>query len=304
MLAIFSQNFLFSYFCFVISMGYGDAGGANGRDGYDNSVLSVSELSNKTIHTTSAVDDTWTAKKTKKKKKRHRRRGCVRTATASYNKMKRRWQTVPKIKAPKWRDGYRDLVLYSVNLGLRARVFPFLEDGTLDPEAMTEIEKVCADKDTKAEHSVHPRLVKLLYKLAVHFDAKQINVISGYREESVGSESHHANGSAIDIMVPGVKLPALARFARRLGHVGVGYYPVSGFIHLDVRAKSSYFWADPSGPGKRSCMRQIMANHGRKFDRRWKSSHDEPEQKKDKKGNIKGARPSGDDAKNKKTPQK
>ena len=32
-----------------------------------------------------------------------------------------------------------------------------------------------------------------------------------------------------------------------LGFVGVGVYPVSGFVHLDVRERS-YFWVDTSGP--------------------------------------------------------
>ncbi|MBN2342114.1 MAG: YcbK family protein [Deltaproteobacteria bacterium] len=200
--------------------------------------------------------------------------------------MKQNWQKVPKIKEPKWRNGYRDITLYAVNLGERFRVFPYDENGELDPEAVTKIEQALADKDTRAVHAVHPRLIKLLYKLAVRFDARQINVISGYREESEGSESHHANGTAVDFMIPGVKLAALAKVARRLGHVGVGYYPTSGFIHLDVREKRSYFWVDPSGPGKHSCIRQIMKNHGPKFDRQWKPDMDEPEQKKNRKGEV------------------
>ncbi|MBN2719032.1 MAG: YcbK family protein [Deltaproteobacteria bacterium] len=198
--------------------------------------------------------------------------------------MRRNWQQVPKIKKTQWRNGYRDITIYSVNLGVRVRVFPFLPDGTLDPEAVVEIEKAFADKHTKATVAVHPRLIRLLYKLAVRFDAQQVNLISGYRESAEDSESHHGNGTAMDIMIPGVSLPALAKAARRLGHVGVGFYPVSGFIHVDVREKSSYFWVDPSGPGKRSCIRQIMPDAGHKFDRRWKPSDDEPIQKTDKKG--------------------
>jgi uncharacterized protein YcbK (DUF882 family) len=218
-----------------------------------------------------------------------RRRGCDRSASAQYRKMRQRWQKEPRIRKPQWRNGYRDLTLYAVNLGIRVRVFPFLPDGTLDPEAVAEIERAFADKHTGETVSIHPRLIKLLYKLAVRFEARQITLVSGYRGEAAGSESHHGDGTASDIMIPGVKLPALAKVTRRLGHVGVGYYPVSGFVHLDVREKASYFWVDPSGPGKRSCIRRIMPASGPKFDRRWNMADDEPVQQLDRNGTPLGA---------------
>jgi uncharacterized protein YcbK (DUF882 family) len=168
--------------------------------------------------------------------------------------------------------------MYAVNTGKRFRFFIFKEDGTIDPDALKTIETLMADKDSGAEHKVDERLVKLLYKLALYFNATQINIISGYREPAnkVEAHSHHADGSAIDFMIPGVKLPAVAKTARRLGHVGVGYYPVSGFIHLDVRDTHSYFWTDPSGPGKRNCTREIMKGAGYKFDKKWEPAKDEP----------------------------
>ncbi|MBN2804298.1 MAG: DUF882 domain-containing protein [Deltaproteobacteria bacterium] len=192
--------------------------------------------------------------------------------------MKQRWQKKPSIPKPEWKDGYRDIVMYAVNTGKRFRFFIFKEDGTIDPEALKKIETIMADKDNGAEHKVDERLVKLLYKLILFFNATQINVISGYREPANNEESHshHADGTAIDFMIPGVKLPAVAKTARRLGHVGVGYYPVSGFVHLDVRDSHSYFWADPSGPGKRNCTREIMKGAGYNFDKKWTPATDEP----------------------------
>jgi uncharacterized protein YcbK (DUF882 family) len=226
----------------------------------------------------------------KKKKKKKRRRRCRTYAPPRYKKMVRNWQKVPKIPKPRYREGYRDLTLYSVNLGERVRVFPFLPDGSLDPEAMAQIGNVFRDKDSDVVHEVDPRMVKLLYKLAVRFDSRQITLISGFREPGDGkTEGAHGKGRAADIMIPGVRLPALAKVARRLGHVGVGYYPVSGFIHLDVREGVSYFWSDRSGPGQPGCLSQIMKNHGPRFDRRWSPEDDEPEQKRNKKGELLGA---------------
>ena len=230
--------------------------------------------------------------KKKSKKKRRRKYRCRAKSSPQYKKMVRNWRKVPKIPKPRWRAGYRDLTMYSVNLGERIRVFPFMPDGSLDPEAVAQIEHLMRDKHTHATHPVHPRLIKLLYKLADRFKARQINVISGYRENrTIGAESHHTDGTAADIMLPGIKLPAVAKVTRRFGHVGVGYYPTSGFIHLDVREKRSFFWSDRSGPGQPSCLVRIMPKSAFQFDARWRPKHDEPKLRKNKKGKLLGALP-------------
>lgn len=62
--------------------------------------------------------------------------------------------------------------------------------------------------------------------------------------------SHHGHGEAADIRLPGVPPVDLANFVRaNFERVGVGYYPTSLFVHVDVR-KRSYYWRDPSGPGQ------------------------------------------------------
>ncbi|MCK9524050.1 MAG: DUF882 domain-containing protein [Proteobacteria bacterium] len=203
---------------------------------------------------------------------------CSRATTPAYRQMKLNWQKMPAIPPPKWRDGYRDLTFYAINTGKRVRFFPFEADGSMAPDALEHLATAMADKKTGDTCPPHPRLLKLLYKIAVRFNARQINVISGYRtpDESKGKESHHADGSAVDFMIPGVNLPPVAQYARTLGHVGVGLYPTSGFIHLDVRETPSYFWIDPSGPGKPSCMRRVFAEQGAQADRRWRAARDEP----------------------------
>ena len=39
---------------------------------------------------------------------------------------------------------------------------------------------------------------------------------------------------AVDLRLPGRDLAALRRAARRLRGGGVGYYPESGFVHVDT----------------------------------------------------------------------
>lgn len=63
--------------------------------------------------------------------------------------------------------------------------------------------------------------------------------------------SNHNIGRAVDFVVAGANNDDVAKMMRSFGFVGVGIYPVSGFMHLDVR-HSSYFWIDRSAPGKRN----------------------------------------------------
>jgi uncharacterized protein YcbK (DUF882 family) len=256
------------------------------------SATHAEEQNNLEIMDSSLPTDQIRKKPKRSAPKKRRRRGCSTYASQRYRKMVRHWRTPPKIPGPKYRDGFRDLTLYSVNQGERIRFFPYLSDGILDETYMNEIQHLFRDKYTDAEHVIHPRLIKLLYKIADRFDVKQINIISGYRESpgEVG-ESKHAKGQAVDFMIPGVSLAAVARVARSFGHVGVGFYPVSGFVHMDVREGPSYFWVDRSGPGKPSCTRRILSTAAAKFDRKYRARNDAPKRHKNRRGEWLGKTP-------------
>jgi len=80
-------------------------------------------------------------------------------------------------------------------------------------------------------------------------DVDQVNLISGYRSPETNamlqktrggqaSNSQHIYGRAMDTNIPGVSLSALHKVATRVatseGSGGVGYYPSSNFVHIDV----------------------------------------------------------------------
>lgn len=204
--------------------------------------------------------------------------------------MAARWVKPIKTGKPRYRDGFHDLTVVSINHGDRMKLFLFDADGQLNPDALADLAYLLRDKDTEEGHEVHPRLALLMYKLADFFGINHINVISGYRSsDDPDEESQHHRGRAMDIALPGVRIAALARKARTLGHVGVGLYPVSGFVHIDVRDGPSHFWIDPSGPGKTSCMRSLKLEVGPRSDRKWKPENDEPSPKKDRNGQLLGA---------------
>ena len=97
-------------------------------------------------------------------------------------------------------------------------------------------------------HPVEPRLLSRIYRVERRFEAAELRVISGYRLPKPGGRSNHGRGRALDLVVPGATDEDVAKYAREIGYGGVGVYPASGFVHIDVRERS-YFWVDSSGPG-------------------------------------------------------
>jgi len=108
---------------------------------------------------------------------------------------------------------------------------------------------------TNKTHAMNPRLVRLLYQTGRHWPGQRVEVVSGFRSPSVAKNPHspHMKGLACDFRVVGVKNTELRDYLRgNMQKVGVGYYPNSSFVHLDVRKDRSAFWIDYSGPGERS----------------------------------------------------
>lgn len=91
-------------------------------------------------------------------------------------------------------------------------------------------------------------LLLRLQKVATRFPNRSIEVVSGYRANERASSRHH-QARAMDIRVRGISRERLRDFARSLDETGVGYYPNSVFVHMDVRDRSAY-WIDRSGPGE------------------------------------------------------
>lgn len=91
-------------------------------------------------------------------------------------------------------------------------------------------------------------LLERLQKVAARFPNRPIEIVSGYRSNERAS-SRHNQARAVDIRVVGISRERLRDFARSLDNTGVGYYPNSVFVHLDVRDRSAY-WVDRSGPGE------------------------------------------------------
>lgn len=98
--------------------------------------------------------------------------------------------------------------------------------------------------------ALHPRLLQLLQTIAERYPGRAVEIISGYRPND--GTSRHAHARALDLRVHGVPNEELRDFTRTLPNAGVGYYPNSVFVHVDVRDadEGRAQWTDYSGPGE------------------------------------------------------
>ncbi|MCG9916080.1 MAG: YcbK family protein [Phenylobacterium sp.] len=125
----------------------------------------------------------------------------------------------------------------------------YWEAGSYVPEALSGLARVLRDHRTGETHAMAPQLLDLVARLQSDLGASQpVQVISGYRSPrtnealrrsgggGVAKRSLHMDGLAMDIRLPGIDLARLrdAAWAQQGG--GVGYYPGSDFVHVDVGA--------------------------------------------------------------------
>jgi len=115
------------------------------------------------------------------------------------------------------------------------------------PDAVDRLDHFLRDHRTGDVIALDPRLFDLLSDLtaAVGRAGAEIDIVCGYRTPwsneflrsttvGVAKHSQHMLGEAIDIRIPGVPTARLRDAALSLHRGGVGYYPESQFVHVDL----------------------------------------------------------------------
>jgi uncharacterized protein YcbK (DUF882 family) len=125
----------------------------------------------------------------------------------------------------------------------------YFERGAYVPDALSAVNHVLRDFRTGDVHPMDPGLLDVLTALSARLEtASPVHVISGYRsprtnsflraeggaETGVARKSLHLQGQAIDLRFADVGLNHLHNAALDLRRGGVGYYPLSNFVHVDV----------------------------------------------------------------------
>jgi uncharacterized protein YcbK (DUF882 family) len=122
----------------------------------------------------------------------------------------------------------------------------YWKNGEYIPRALSDINHIFRDIRTGKERTINKDLINLLYNLQQEVKVKEpFQIVSGYRTprsnallrkttKGVAKNSFHMYGKAVDIRLPDYSLSTLRRKAMKLRGGGVGYYPRSNFIHVDV----------------------------------------------------------------------
>jgi uncharacterized protein YcbK (DUF882 family) len=146
-------------------------------------------------------------------------------------------------KAPSFPGREVSLVNLHTGESLRAE---FFRKNTYLPDALRALSRLVRDHRTNEVHPIDPRLFDLLAGLQQKLGTREpFQIVSGYRSPEtndllrrlnpgVAEHSYHCKGQATDVRYPGARLSHLHSAAVAMNCGGVGYYPSSDFVHVDV----------------------------------------------------------------------
>jgi uncharacterized protein YcbK (DUF882 family) len=119
------------------------------------------------------------------------------------------------------------------------------------PAAQRVMRELMRPRESRKRKLPNARLLRLLADVSDHFGGRQLQIVSGYRLPGglTRDSSRHVAGEAMDFRIPGVPLTELRDYCYHFDAAGVGYYPRTQFVHLDVRRQNAR-WTDWSLPGQ------------------------------------------------------
>ncbi|MGE4352350.1 MAG: DUF882 domain-containing protein [Bdellovibrionales bacterium] len=139
----------------------------------------------------------------------------------------------------------KELTFYNLHTDEKLRV-TYWKNGRFDPAALAKINHILRDFRTGDVYPMSANLMDLLHDLQTRLRTDSvIEIISGYRSpktnatlvknsDGVARRSYHMKGLATDIRMRGISLRRIQTAALFMKRGGVGYYPKSDFVHVDV----------------------------------------------------------------------
>ncbi len=113
------------------------------------------------------------------------------------------------------------------------------------PQAFERINYVMRDVRADEVFPMDPRVIDIIAMVHKYVNANEpYELLSGYRSphtnaalrsnsEGVAKRSLHMSGQAIDVRLGEISAKNIRQAAVKLAAGGVGYYPRSGFVHMD-----------------------------------------------------------------------
>lgn len=119
---------------------------------------------------------------------------------------------------------------------------------TYIPSAISRLNTFLRDNHTQQVENFDPREFDLLHTVLAKLGrtSSSVQILSGYRSQESNDElrdshvgnaakfSQHILAKAMDIRIPGIPASLVRDAAMTLAAGGVGYYPQSQFVHVDV----------------------------------------------------------------------
>ena len=139
----------------------------------------------------------------------------------------------------------RTLDLYHSHTGESIQA-TFRVNGSYDPAVLEKLNWFLRDWRNNDRTRMDPRLFDVIWEAYRTAGATQpIVIVSAYRSpqtnamlrrrsQGVAEHSQHILGRAMDTTMPGMPMERIREIGMRLQRGGVGWYPSSNFVHLDV----------------------------------------------------------------------
>jgi uncharacterized protein YcbK (DUF882 family) len=155
------------------------------------------------------------------------------------------------------------------------------------PDAVALLNFFLRDHNTNDVKAYDPREFDLLHDILIRLRRPDalIDVVCGYRTQEtneilrasssggVAEHSQHILGHAIDIRIPGSSTVKIRNAALSLNEGGVGYYPTTRFVHVDVGAIRTWTYS-PRRHHRRSHLRRASSHHRQIAQHRHRSTRD------------------------------
>ena len=122
----------------------------------------------------------------------------------------------------------------------------YWSNGSYHRSALDQLNQFLRDSRDSGVTEMDPLLFDVLWHTTrIAGYSGQVEVLSAFRSaesnawlasvsRGVARDSQHMNGNAMDIRFPGVPVFRIRQAARSLNMGGVGFYPRSGFVHIDT----------------------------------------------------------------------
>jgi len=151
----------------------------------------------------------------------------------------------PALAAMPRATGVKAIALHNLHTDERLSL-AYWKNGVYSRPALARINHILRDHRSGEIYPMNLKLIDLLYDLQSRIEHRgAVEIISGYRaprtnrimasaSNGVARHSYHTKGMALDIRLSGASLAKLRNTALDMRRGGVGYYPDSEFVHVDV----------------------------------------------------------------------